>query len=322
MRSIAKLLGATCLALTLGCGPGFGWGNEGHEIIATVAASLLEQDSPDVLKSVKALLAKDTSDLTDHDIASEATWADAFRESTPAARAATRQWHFVDIDFDTPDIKKACFEPVPPADVASEGPASDCVVHKIEGFKAELADPDIPRKERILALKFLLHFVGDVHQPLHAAQRVDPDTKTDDAGGNCVGILHGNATVPVRLHSYWDTTLVQKALSKDVDEAADKLSTLLTKANLKKWSGGEPSDWAKESYQIAKKNVYAGVVDQEPEIKGFMFKDRHGQPDTRCGPSKVFRVDTNYDTKAKDTVKEQLAKAGARLAGLLKEALE
>jgi hypothetical protein len=322
MRSIGKLLSATSLALTLGCGPSFGWGNEGHEIVATVAAGLLEQDSPGTLKSVNALLKKDTSDLTDHDIASEATWADAFRESSPAARAATRQWHFVDIDFDTPDINKACFEPVQPADVASEGPASDCVVHKIDAFKAELADPDIPRKERILALKFLLHFVGDVHQPLHAAQRVDPDTKTDDAGGNCVGILHGNAKNPVRLHSYWDTTLVQKALGKDVDEAADKLTPLLTKANLKKWSGGEASDWAKESYQIAKKKVYAGVVDQKPEIKDFMFTDRHGQPDTRCGPSKVFRVDAEYDTQGMATVKEQLAKAGARLAGLLREALE
>jgi hypothetical protein len=322
MRGIGKLLGASSLTFILGCGPGFGWGNEGHEIVANVAASLLEQDSPDVLNTVKALLRKDPSDLTDHDIASEATWADAFRESSPAARAATRQWHFVDIDFDTPDIDKACFGPPKPADVASEGAASDCVVHKIDAFKAELADPDIPRKERILALKFLLHFVGDVHQPLHAAQRVDPDTKTDDAGGNCVGVLPGRATVPVRLHSYWDTTLVGKALGKDADAAADKLAVLLTPANRQKWSGGQPADWAKESYEIAKKKVYGGLIDQTPEISDHVFKDRHGEPDTRCGPSKVFRIDDDYDTRGKAVVKEQLAKAGVRLAGLLREALE
>jgi hypothetical protein len=123
MRSIAKLLGATSLALTLGCGPGFGWGNEGHEIVATVAAGLLEQDSPETLKRVNNLLKKDTSGLTDHDIASEATWADAFRESSPDARKATREWHFVDIDFDTPDMDAACFGAPQPADAASKGPA-------------------------------------------------------------------------------------------------------------------------------------------------------------------------------------------------------
>jgi len=74
---------------------------------------------------------------------------------------------FVDIDFDTPDINKACFGPVQLAEIASEGPASDCVVEdrcskpKIDAFKGELADPDLLRKECILALKFLLRFVGN-----------------------------------------------------------------------------------------------------------------------------------------------------------------
>ena len=54
----------------------------------------------------------------------------------------------------------------------------------------------------------------------------------------------------------------------------------------------------------------------------FEFKDRHGQPDARCGPSKVFRVDANYDTRAVAVVKEQIAKAGLRLARLLQEAME
>jgi hypothetical protein len=322
MRTIGTLLGSTCLGLILGCGPCLAWGNEGHEIIGTVAAGILERESPDTLKRVNAILKRDKDDLTDHDIASEATWADAFRESSPTARQATRQWHFVDIDFDSPDINKACFGNVEASAPASEGLPNDCVVHKIDGFKAELADPDTPQKEQLLALKFLLHFVGDVHQPLHAATHIDPDTKTEDAGGNCVGILHGNATVPVRLHSYWDTALVQKAVGKDVDTAADKVSALLTNPNVGKWSGGTASDWAKESFQIAKAKVYGGVIDKEPEQTDFMFTDRHGEPDARCGPSKVFRTDADYDTRGKATVKEQLAKAGLRLARLLQEALE
>ncbi|WFU85616.1 S1/P1 nuclease [Bradyrhizobium sp. CIAT3101] len=226
------------------------------------------------------------------------------------------------MDLDHPDLDKACFGKLAAEDVASQGNPHDCVVHKIDQFKTELADPDTPKKEQLLALQFLLHFVGDVHQPLHASTHVDSDTGNEDFGGNCVGILHGRATVPVRLHAYWDTNLVQKALGKDVDEAADTVSQLLTKANIQKWSGGTASDWATESFQIAKGKVYAGAIDQEPEQTDFEFKDRHGKPDTRCGPSKVFRVDANYDDRAVAVVKEQIAKAGLRLARLLQEALE
>src|SRR5262249_37585104 len=142
------------------------------------------------------------NDLTEDDITDEATWADAFRESNPEARAATEKWHFVDIDFDRPDLDGACFGHPHADGFASREPADDCVVDKIEWFKDELADPNTPTKERLLALKYLLHFVGDVHQPLHTATRVDPDIGHEDRGGNCVGILRGAATVPVRLHSF------------------------------------------------------------------------------------------------------------------------
>jgi len=99
---------------------------------------------------------------------------------------------------------------------------------------------------------------------------------------------------------------MQRALGKDVDEPADKLSILLMKANKQKWSSGGSSDWAKESYEIAKKKV----------------RRWFGNPDIRSGPSKVFRVDAEYDKRGVAVVKEQLAKAGVRLAGLLREALE
>jgi hypothetical protein len=307
--------------LTLGCTPSFGWGNDGHEIVALVAESILKKESPDALAQVRALLKKDKDDLTDRDIASRATWADAFRESSPEARNATRQWHFVDIDFQKADMEAACFGNPRVEGLPSQGPADDCVVNKIEEFKAALANSEMPVKERILALKFLLHFVGDVHQPLHAITRVDPDTNQDDHGGNCVGILRGHATVPVRLHSYWDTTLVHRAVGKDVDTAADTVFQRLTPANIKKWDKGSAADWAKESYDVAKSTVYAGVVDQEPEQSDFMFRGRDGKPDQRCGPSNVYRIDSAYDDRAVNVVTEQLAKAGLRLARTLQEAL-
>jgi len=90
---------------------------------------------------------------------------------------------------------------------------------------------------------------------LHAITRTDPDTHRDDRGGNCVGVLHDNAHTPVRLHSYWDTNLVQTAVTHNPDEAASRLMSLLTPANRQKCSGGDASAWASESYEIAKAKV-------------------------------------------------------------------
>jgi len=101
------------------------WGDEGHEIIALIAD---RYPDPAVRAKVAAQLAADTDMLTDHDIASEATWADKYRDSdrntTNARYEATWRWHFVDIEIAEPDLASACFgHPSLPAGVpASEGP--------------------------------------------------------------------------------------------------------------------------------------------------------------------------------------------------------
>src|SRR6516225_4043340 len=91
----------------------------------------------------------------------------------------TRQWHFVNIELDGPNLDRACFgHPRLPAAVpASSSPAKACLVDKIEQFTAELSNSATAPGERLLALEFLLHLVGDVHQPLHAVD-------DHDAGGN------------------------------------------------------------------------------------------------------------------------------------------
>jgi hypothetical protein len=113
----------------------------------------------------------DTDTLTAHDIASEATWADKYRDSdrdtTKIRYKATGQWHFVDVELAQPDLASACFghPPLPPGIPASKGPPQACVVDKINQFATELGDPATGASEQLLALKFLLHFVGDLHQP-------------------------------------------------------------------------------------------------------------------------------------------------------------
>jgi hypothetical protein len=307
--------------------PCFPWGNDGHEYVALLAAKILESESPQTLQKVNALLATDTNnDLTPNDIASEATWADAFRGSSTQARELSAQWHFVDIDFNQPNLDAACFghPKLSPGELATQGPSPDCIVDKIKQFAAELANPDTSDGERLGALKFLLHFVGDIHQPLHAANRNDPDTGRSDRGANCIGILHGNATKPTRLHSYWDTALVVHALSKNADTAMQRLTPLLTPSNKQKWlSSTDARDWALESFDLAKGHAYAGVIDTPPVQTDFIFKDPfHGTVDTQCGPSKVYHIGATYDAQASDVVKAQIAKAAVRLAWLLQHNLK
>jgi hypothetical protein len=108
---------------------------------------------------------------------------------------ATEEWHFVDIELDNPNLDMACFNhpAVAQGVPASKGPKDDCVVDKINQFKAELSNSATPDAEKLLALKFLLHFVGDVHQPLHSAD-------DHDRGGNDKFVIFAHHTTCTKLH--------------------------------------------------------------------------------------------------------------------------
>ena len=200
-RSIcAFILGLFVFCITLAPRPLFAWGDEGHEIIALVADRFLD---PAVREKIAGSLAADTGGLTLPDIASEATWADRYRYSDRNGSRQhyeqTHQWHFVDIELGDPNLDRACFghPPLPAETVASNGPARACVVDRIEQFATELADPRTDPEERLVALKFVLHLVGDLHQPLHAAN-------DHDAGGNRKQVA-ADGFRPGNLHHFWDT---------------------------------------------------------------------------------------------------------------------
>ena len=150
--------------------------------------------------------------------------------------------------------------PAPPGTPASAGPAKDCVVDKLDQFIAELRDPATSSAERRLALKFLLHFVGDVHQSLHAADH-------HDSGGNAVAVLYARRTVPDKLHAYWDVHLV-KALGSDPKMVAAVLNKAITKEQARQWSKGTPSDWAEESFQQAKAVAYDSLMTRGTPVNG------------------------------------------------------
>jgi hypothetical protein len=278
---------ATMCALSVPTGA-FAWGFEGHEIVAAIARGYL---TPEVRAKVDQMLAADQDTLTLHDMLNESTWADRYRSGHPE----TGDWHFVDIELDHPDLQSACFEFPAAGPVASQGPAHDCIVNKVSEFTKELADPATSAAERLLALKFVLHFVGDMHQPLH-------DVDNHDKGGNCVLLSLGGPRA-VNLHSYWDTVVVQ-GLGDDPQAVAEMLTHRITPDNKAAWDKGNPAAWAQEGFDIARTQIY--TVGSKPGCT----------PD----PSPVS-LPPGYDAAARETVSAQLEKAGVRLAAVLNRAL-
>jgi len=271
------------------------WGDEGHEIVALIADHYL---NPRARAEVTALLAGDTSGLTrDRTIAREATWADHYRDSdrdtTRARYNQTRAWHYVNIELTHADLDAACFgyPPLAAGTDASQGPADDCIVDKIDEFRGELANRATPPAERRLALQYLLHFIGDVHQPLHASD-------DHDHGGNDERV-RGMRERGGSLHFYWDTVLVEH-LGRSPERVASQLIAGIGPAQLHRWSAGDTSQWARESYLIAKTQVYGRLP--PPDADG------------------DYRLPESYADEALEIVRLQLQRAGVRLALVLNRA--
>jgi hypothetical protein len=161
---------------------------------------------------------------------------------------------------------------------------------------AVLSSNNASQAQKLASLKFLGHWVGDIHQPLHVSFE-------DDRGGNSVlvtGICGAN------LHAAWDTCLVLKAVGEDVNEAATELMKTITPARIESWTHSKPMEWANESFAIA----------EQAQTK---YCIRQGAP---CDhPSGKVHVDDAYVAANAPIVKEQLQRAGVRLAHLLDAAL-
>jgi S1/P1 Nuclease len=267
----------------------FAWGDEGHKIVALIAEHYLNDD---VRRTVASMLAADPDPLTQHDIASEATWADKYRNH----HRETGKWHFADIEIDHPDITEACFgrEPLSAETLASNGPGQSCVIDKIKQFAEELSAPGVDPEEKLVALKFLLHFVGDMHQPLHSSDN-------HDRGGNQVKIIVDGFPHKSRdeLHAFWDTQFV-KELGTSPNLVASELIDKITPADVKAWSNGSLDDWAMETFKLAKADVYG---------------------DPPLSKNELQHLDTAYADQAVKDVALQLSRAGVRLALVLNKSL-
>jgi hypothetical protein len=206
----------------------------------------------------------------DQTIASIASWADEVRRSRPESGP----WHFIDIPIDKPhrDMERDC-------------PKGACVIAKIADLRKTLKEPDISADQRREAFMFLVHFVGDMHQPLHCSDH-------SDRGGNSVRVQFFDRQS--NLHSVWDSGLLGR-LGKE-DELFPELARESAK-HAKKWAKGNVEDWAEQSHKSAQVVVYGKL----PKV-----------PDGALVP-----LNARYEQTADPLVKVQIEKAGARLAAIL-----
>jgi len=213
-------------------------------------------------------------------LASIASWPDSIRRERPE----TAPWHFVDIPIDQPHL-----------DMARDCPKGECVIQAIATFRAALGNPATPPVERKEALMFVVHFVGDMHQPLHCSDN-------RDKGGNEVRVTLDRRQT--NLHSAWDSGMLSRIGKED-----ELYPGLLKEArkNRKKWSQGTVESWAEESHQLAIDITY-GKLPVKPVA---------GTPNTTPIP-----LDAAYEQAADPVIRVQIEKAGDRLARVLNEALK
>lgn len=267
-----KLLAAALAAFVVPM-PVFSWGGEGHNLVARIAQVQL---SAKVRAKIDAILGPNVTIVT------ISSWADSVRRDRPE----TGPWHYVDIPIDMPHL-----------DMARDCAKGDCVIQAIANFRAALRNPATPAEKRKEALEFIVHFVGDMHQPLHSS-----DNK--DKGGNDVRVQLAGADRPGNLHGAWDSGMLAH-LGKEDDLYPVLLKVALK--NRKKWSKGSVEDWAEESHKAAVDVTY-GKLPVKPVA---------GTPNTTPIP-----LDAAYEEAAQPLIRLQIEKAGDRLARVLNETLK
>jgi len=171
-------------------------------------------------------------------------------------------------------------------DQARDCSERNCMVEALIWFSAVIADKNAPIMLRRLALYYVAHLVGDMHQPLHAG-------RITDRGGTEIPVSYRGRTT--NLHFFWDKNLVEMETGTE-EEIANRLTANLTEAERLKWQAGDPAEWTNESFVLVRSHAY------------------------NTGPS--VELSDDYVEKARPIVRTRLAQAGIRLAWLLNIALK
>jgi S1/P1 Nuclease len=261
--------------------PAIAWWEYGHETTAQIAeANMTAKARANMYRLMRAAPLIGTPACPLSSISEASIWADCIK-GDQNRWGYTNPWHYQNVDICKPfDLKSACAN-------------GNCVSAQIGRNFALLKDKSLPAHVRLEALAFLIHFVGDLHQPLHAGDR-------SDRGGNDLkasfGIIPG-----YNLHSVWDGMITERALS-----AAPTITRRYSAAEKAEMAGGNSADWSRESYNISRDFAYRTALDGDP-----------------CGPVPAAPIIIDeadvQDTRA--ALRTQVERAGLRLARLLDEAL-
>lgn len=238
------------------------WGQVGHRIIGRVASSQL---TPAARATVRMLLPGES-------LGSVASWADQIRSQQPE----TAPWHYVNIP-----IWDSIFRP------ATVCPGGNCVIAALERQLAIVADRSRPRAERAEALKWVVHLVGDMHQPLHVGDR-------GDRGGNDVKLTYDGK--PGNLHAIWDTGLLLATGVNEEQYVVQFERTIRQRGDLARLTSGSIVDWAMESHAVSRDVAYPFL------------------------PTSL-ELDNRYLDMVRSILEDRMLRASVRLAALLNRAL-
>jgi S1/P1 Nuclease len=260
----------------------YAWGDTGHHIICEIA---FQELNPQAREAVQRLMQQDP----DFSLLSKAcTWPDH-----PRKRASE---HFVNL----PRAATRLGDQPCPVD-------APCVVTAIEADLAALTRAGATDAEKLTALKFLGHWVGDVHQPLHVSFK-------DDKGGNDI---HEEGPCADNLHAVWDTCIIQRKLGTNIRRIAAELRAPVTADQRTQWTSTSATDWANESFAITTAEDVEYCVQT---ATGCLYEEGNETHDAD-EDKKVVTVDDAYMARHLPTIKQRLTQAGVRLGALLNRAL-
>lgn len=245
------------------------WDTAGHQIVAELAEQRL---SPAAHDAIAGLLAPGET------LASVASWADDYRKQC----ANTGPWHYVNIPLDAKgyDAARDCPDP------------RGCVVSSTERELASLADTRQSADDRSRALRLVVHFIGDLHQPLHAGDR-------SDRGGNDLRVRFVDRLAS--LHGVWDHELIAWT-GRSVADYVGMLMHSLRPAEARQWARGSVRDWVVESQRVARR--------------------AYGKLPKPSGDPPLIELGDSYAKAMLTVLDQQLLRAGVRLAAALDRAFE
>jgi len=285
------------------------WDGTGHMLVSQIAYDRLTDKAR---ARVDELASKIQKNGVPYNGVNIACWADDIkgRDSDSPFRGEFRPWHYIDIGCSPADPDELSN---PPTLSTTNGNILVALTHCVDLIKNKQTDALIPNESVAMAL--VIHFVGDIHQPLHTTGRYDPEThKQNDAGGNGVPVANfAQSQWPPNLHTFWDEAYRRYYENGDVKALppiteSDPPGSPARKEWLKTLEPYAPKDpnlkydvkvWAMESHEIACKQVYGTL----------------GSP----YGAKDVKLTEEYVKAGTDTARRQIVLAGYRLAALLND---